>query len=326
MFGKFSNLLMYIFTSFYAIKFAKKYKLTLAVFCLFPTSIFLASSYSYDPTSIGFLMLGTVILVNEWMTPSKQVKLISLIAMYILFFIGSYHKAIYFPFLVMMYFIPKQKFKSKRIFILSIIITSVLIGVLISTYILPTLLNPGSVVGDLRGGDVDVAGQIKFIFTNPLQYSQILIQNITSTGFYNFFQYPFSNLAYLGSIHSTFQWVLTLVFIWVLLTDHKKDYSCETDVKPFQKVVLILVHIATVVLIWTSMFVAFNPVASTFIGGVQARYFFPLIPLLLFSLKPFVRNFSANTRYVDLGFATFIVIDFVMFMALYNMLVSRFWL
>ena len=71
--GKIGNLLAYIILMFFAIRIIKSNKVVLASIALLPTLVLLASSYSYDAMTTGFLTLGIVIWYNE-IIENKKIK------------------------------------------------------------------------------------------------------------------------------------------------------------------------------------------------------------------------------------------------------------
>ena len=67
------NLLTYLFIFGYAIKISCVGKKILTVIGLLPSSIFLATQFSYDPAVISGLTLSIVMLIN-WFMDKKSIK------------------------------------------------------------------------------------------------------------------------------------------------------------------------------------------------------------------------------------------------------------
>ena len=156
---------------YFAIKKLKNGKVLLAVIGLSTTTMFMASSMSYDFWVIGFTTLGYSFFISELQNRDKKLEYRNIIMMNICFLLGIAPKAIYFVIMFVLLFMPVDKFKDKK---QRRIYYSIIVGVaifLMMTFLLPMLINsPGT--GDSRGGsDVNSTEQIKYILSNPIEYS-----------------------------------------------------------------------------------------------------------------------------------------------------------
>jgi uncharacterized membrane protein len=291
-FGRWINLLIYAVVIYFAIRKLKTGKMIMSVVALFPTAIFLAANFGYDYWVICFTMLGLAYLFSEMQQPEKKITTKEAIIMIGSLVLGLGPKAIYFPLLTLLFFLKKEKFESlkkyKKFFWASIFSILFVVG----SFMLPFIINgPGN--GDRRGGDdVNAAGQVHFILSNPISYTKIFwnfmldyVNPVNAGGFMTFF-------AYLGSLKGFY--LLLAVVVFVMITD-KTDFDRQTD-KWGIKVLVLAIYLATVALIATALYVAFTAVANDTIAGVQPRYLIPLIFPLLFVMgssrvkNPFNKN------------------------------------
>lgn len=296
--GRLGNLLLYSIVSFFAIKYIKKGKMIMTVVALMPTPLFLAASYSYDPTVTAFMMLGFAVILNEFLEPEKPLSIKSFVIFVISMIIGSCPKAVYIPMILIALFLPKTKFKTtKSMWLFKGIIILAFIAMM-STFVLPMLLDP-SQTGDSRGGDTSGARQLAVVLEHPFAYAKLLLDSILkSLGRYIFDVESTIFLAYLGS--GTLRYWLVMLLLFVVFTDTRSyNTNLELTLKGRYKVVIGLACAAAMALVWTALYMSFTPVGFNGINGVQPRYYLPLfVPLFMLlntnqiktSIKPVVYN------------------------------------
>jgi uncharacterized membrane protein len=291
-FGCWINVLAYASVIFFAIRKLKTGKMIMSIVALFPTAIFGASNYGYDYWIIAFTMLGLAYLFSELQQPDKKITKKNAIFMLGAFVIGLGPKAIYFPIMILLFLLKKEKFASlgqyKKFIWASIFSILFVVG----SFMLPFVVGgPGK--GDTRGGsEVNSAQQVKFILSDPVAYAKILfnfmkgyIDPRNAEGF-------ISSFAYLGSIKG-FGFVMTVLIV-ATFTDKNKYDKWTADWKT--KVLMVGIYLAAVALICSALYVAFTPVKSVTIAGVQYRYLIPLVFPLLFVIgcsrikNPFNKN------------------------------------
>ena len=165
---------------------------------------------------------------------------------------------------------------------------------LMSTFILPRLLSPGS-YGDVRGGAVDMAAQLNYILSSPFSYLKILLQNIwESLPSYLFGKGVFQMMGHWGT--AGFGSVIMIYAVLVIIMEGSTRSSHELS--RGQRIGLLPILAMTIGLVWTSMYLTFTVPGSSVIGGVQGRYFIPVLLLiyLLFHTKRIQIQLSERTR------------------------------
>ncbi len=302
MLSKFGNLLVYSVLSFLAVKMAYRKKELVAAIALLPNCIFAASGFSYDSIVNGFLLLAVVLTGNLFwnQTKNQQERLKPVIAFLLLgaYIAGSTAKPIYMIMSLMLVFLSDRRFEQRWqawIFRISVI---GLIGLFLYVIFFPPvsvssnyeLMGNLAYAGDKRNQGTSVIGQLSFILTDPLRYTQILLKTMGGdflsylTGKTNFFNY-----GYLGGMSG--KWVIAGVLILILGALRKEES------KPFlpsnYRILNAIMIFGLSAVIYTSMYVSYTPVASSVIEGVQARYFIPL-------LLPFVYVISGKKNLIPI--------------------------
>lgn len=273
--GKWINLLIYSILFSCSIKILeKKGKIIAAMIGLIPTSLFMATSYSYDWWIIAFVVLGFSIFARE-LQLKKKISVKKMLLIVICMVIGMLPKAIYFPLMLPLLLLGKDKYeKSKKC--RTIVLCGML--VLLATFVLPIIFG-GMGSGDIRGGtDVNSTEQVKYILTRPLEYAKTLISfllgyiSLDAAGGYLTF------MAYYGQ--AQFFGVCIVVLAVAAVLDNSRISEHKT--KLFKVYIAGAIGI-TIVLVATALYVSFTSVGAGTIAGCQPRYLIPVIfPALYF--------------------------------------------
>lgn len=306
--GRWANLLVFSVVVCFAIKKLKSGKMIMSVIALFPTSLFLASNYSYDYWITCFIMLGMAYFISEIQQPNKPITLKETIIMIGSFVIGLGPKPIYFPVLLLPFLLEKRKFKSyifykkyRTALVLSILFV-------LASFMLPFIISGGG-TGDLRGGlQVNPSNQVKFILSNPLKYSYILINFLKDYLSFDLSKDYMVFFAYLG--YGKYHMLLLITLFIVVFTDKNEFDSKSNRLKI--KLSIISVFFLSIILVATALYVSFTPVAQYTIAGVQPRYLIPLLfPLLSVIGSDKIINKINRTCYnsIVFGLCSFILLS-----------------
>ncbi|MBQ6510572.1 DUF2142 domain-containing protein [Candidatus Saccharibacteria bacterium] len=296
--GKIFNLLFYILLMAYAIKTLVSGKRLLAVIALLPSNIFLASSYSYDPAVFAGITIFIVHLINILLDKSNTKKLTfeTALVMIASMTYACLAKSVYAPIMLLVLLLPKEKFRDlrqSRFVKIGFMAISIL---LISVVLLPTL--GGTNIGDTRGGDVSVKGQLSLVISHPTDYVSVLSDTaIDEFGYKLFSSNTITNFSYTKAFtdHSNFYYIFIILLIFVFLTDNEKNFLNKKQRFGILGIITLIIF-----LIWSALYLDFTPVGATTINGVQNRYFLPLLLPILFCLQmPNVRS-KINPKYYNL--------------------------
>lgn len=268
--GRMFNLLAYALLIYFAIKRLKYGKVLIATIGLIPTSLFMAASYSYDWWVTGFTILGFSYFFAE-LQDEETLKIKNVLIIIGSVLLGCLPKAIYFPILFPLLFMPKKKFKNvkqRQMFYFLVIGAGVL---LVASFMLPMLFN-GTGTGDARGGaEVNATEQIRYILQNPVEFIKML---------FNFLKYYVSpqstgpmlqRLAYMGE--GEFYGIVSVILVVVAFLD--RGDMCE--VHPVVRIAGITGCAVALVLSTTALYVSFTAVGADTVAGMQGRYMIPFI-------------------------------------------------
>ena len=261
----------YVLLMYFAIKKLKNGKVLLAVIGLSTTTMFMASSMSYDFWVIGFTTLGYSFFISELQNRDKKLEYRNIIMMNICFLLGIAPKAIYFVIMFVLLFMPVDKFKDKK---QRRIYYSIIVGVaifLMMTFLLPMLINsPGT--GDSRGGsDVNSTEQIKYILSNPIEYSGTLLNFLKDYLNLDYASEFISSMAYMGYGIGT---AITLMLIAALMYIDRGEEKVRM---PYVRASYFFSAAVCVVLVATALYISFTAVGADYIAGCQPRYLLPLL-------------------------------------------------
>ena len=275
--GRLAELLVYIFVMYWAIKIIPVGKRILTFISLIPTSMFLAVTYTYDTIVYSFIMLAIAILMKEWLKEEGYVSGKNIILANIFMIIGCLPKAVYAPVALLGMFIPSEKYKSKTKRNILKIITIITFLVLMSSFVIPQMLNP-NVMEDARGGaGVDSGVQMSLVLGHPIAYAGILMKNILAC----FAEFSFATNSYrlMGHIQpGGFQYLIPIMVVILILTDYADERVKK--IKWNHRVGILILLGASVAFIWTALYIAFNKTGTSVIEGVQGSYYRPLLWLL----------------------------------------------
>lgn len=275
--GRFTGCLAYALAGFFAMRKLKSGKMIVAVSMLIPTSMFLTGSFNYDIYLTGFSILGLSYYIAQWQNRHEKMSALDMFIMIGSLVFACIVKAVYVPLLWIVLFLPKEKFASRKIqwgfygF--------VLLGTLavIMSYLGPNLFRGGNGLStDTRGGgDVDAGAQLALIFSDPMRYVDVLWRYLRDEYFNTQKAYLLlTNMAYHG-LRPHEHLYLILMFA-VAFTD-KNEYDRLSAGKWLAHIGPLVLTFGTLVLVVTSLYLAFTPVGASTVNGAQFRYMIPLV-------------------------------------------------
>lgn len=283
--AKLGNLLCYVFIVFWAVKKAKGYEMVVAAIGLLPNNIFIASALSYDALVTSCLLLGYVLLLNEFLRPEEKVRPGNALLMLLSFVVGCLSKPVYIVMALMLWFLPVKKFENRGMAALFKVSVTVLAGLMIYNIFFPTpvaggdyqLVSNMAYSGDSRSVGASTMGQISYILANPLTYTKVLLKEMFGMlGGYTVLGVPYVAYAYLGAAPFGVNWLLILAGVFAALFGTGKA-------KPGRKIGALthLMNFGVAAIVFSSMYISYTAVGSGQILGVQGRYFIPLfLPFL----------------------------------------------
>ena len=294
--AKFTNLSIYILFAYLAIKEVKCLKRLFFVVALIPHAINLACQFSYDSSLIAVGIYAMAMFIN--MLYSEKIDKKTLFKFFASIIWICLPKAVYCPLLMLPIIINRKKY-DKKDYKMVIIVSIILFLLLMSTFVLPTILS-NNVAGDSRMENTSVTAQLKNIMQDPINYLKILTRYTIINLFPFFFGgETLNNMGYVvrtgDAITSFIYNVLLANLFYTICTEkiEKKNYSYKTSI-----IILGILGIIWI-LVATALYLSWTSVGSTEIRGVQGRYFFPLSILAFTLIIPKVEK-NINYKYSNI--------------------------
>lgn len=286
--GRVGNLAFYCLMCYIAIRHMKWGKGLLLVISLFPTSLFLAATYSYDAFINGCMLVGMSYLFTEVMDTKKTVSMRNLGIFAAMVVLASLPKAVYIPLILLGFLVPANRFENKKAAWIFRGILLVCFLLLLATFVMPTGGGGAEAISDTRGGDTSVSRQLALIFSHPFAYASLLLRSIGENLVYCLFGKSVAgNLAYRGVLRSGL-WICPFI-IFAIFTGNTREYG--ESLKKWQRLFIGILVFGVLCLVWTALYLSFTPVGENQINGVQARYYIPvLVPAYLALQCTSVRN------------------------------------
>ena len=257
--------------------------------------IFLAVTYTYDTVVFCFISLAFAIMMREWLAEKENVNMKRMLLANVFLIIGCLPKAIYAPVALIQTLIPAKRYENKKKRNQMMVVAGIVFLLLLASFVIPQMLNP-SAMEDVRGGaNVDSGQQMSLILIHPFAYAGVVLKNIWT----NLTDFAFAEACYrlLGHLEpAPFQYLIPILVVFLIATDYTEKLNRKINWK--QKTGILIFLGMSVVLIWTALYVAFNAPGSTSIGGVQGRYYRPLLWMLyLVCSSNFVEIKASNRQY-----------------------------
>lgn len=269
-FGRMFTFMFCLFIVYEAIKITPKYK---SLFLFVSTMMMFIQqmiSYSYD-SILNSISLLFVALVLKLICSENKIKFKDLLLPLICFSIIVNIKAAYFPLGVLIFFIPKEKFKKNKylyilIFFISYAILFKLINLLISLGI------RGNASGII---DHDASKQLSYIIKHPFYILEIALNTI-----------KFNSIFYIRGLIGYFGWfafkINDIYFVFYLLVLIYILLSEKNIINIKNRIILFISIMISIIIIFGAMYLLWSGYKNPVVDGVQGRYFIPLLmPLFL---------------------------------------------
>ncbi len=282
--SRIATLLTYSIILYFGIRKLRSGGYIVSAVALIPTAFFMACSNNYDFWLNAWLFFGFCSLLSLLQHPETKIRGGDIAKILVAFFVGLGPKAIYSFMLLPLLFLKTERFESRRLARKCRIWTMAVIGFVLLTIALPGLILP-EMYSDTRGGsDVNAGGQIAFILSNPFRYAKILLKfmgeyisvsSMASSGLL------YAYLGYSGVFYGT---VSVFMLLYCVFTDRREDDAYGS----MQRIrwITLLTCFVQVVLVITSLYVAYTPVGLETVNGCQYRYLFPIMVPFCFFLVP----------------------------------------
>jgi uncharacterized membrane protein len=274
--ARIAGLITFLVFVFFAIRIIPIHKYVLFALALSPMTLFQAASVTYDVLCMSFSFLVFALAVRytfkEGIVTLRELLIFVLFAAFLHYAKSGY---VFIPFLLFM--IPPSRFGSWKTYILIMLLLALcyfLPGYTWGKYIASLHLPGGRPFQNdfLYNGDLNQ----QFLFRDPLHFVSLLFLNVLAQG-KEWIIGAFGRFGY-SYVHMTesviFIHVLALIFLSVF--DTSKQYFLSAR----QKIFIGLLAFGNIFGIIASFLLGISPVGSSFVFGLQGRYFIPILPLV----------------------------------------------
>lgn len=273
--AKIAGLIFSLFMVYMAIKYVPIKKECIFSIALIPMFIHQSVVISAD----GFLnaialFFVAYILYLSYAYEGVLTKL-QIVTLYVLPCVIGLTKIVYLPICLLLFMIPKERFKSKKehiaivgsIFILTCIVNLIWLSIS-SGYLF-----------EIRQG-VNGAEQVKGILKNPFKYIIVIYNTIVNQFGMVFWQFFGDGL---GRLSIPINRIFYFGCAGIMLILAVNNFDIKIKIK--DRVLVALASVGCFLLICTSEYVQWTKVAATEIDGIQGRYFIPIAFMIMLSMS-----------------------------------------
>lgn len=302
--GRLANLIVWALLIRYALKIVPFGKNILAITALFPVCLQQAASISPDAmlNGISILFIAYTLSLSESKEELNIKHKLLILAMAVFITLS---KIVYLPIVLILFLIPKERFKNGNHYVIFIVLVGIISLLITGSWMKYVDARLGLDFAPFLG--VNTGMQIKYALTHPFRYA-FIIRNTLFMYSEAYIEGAIGNLGWLDTmlpysvIYSLF---FTSIFVSVTsdMPKHRK-----------QRILFIFIFVTSALLILSSLYAGWTPVAHEIIAGVQGRYFIPVIPLLLM----FIPNLKVQMSRANFNRYLYVYINWTL---LYTMLI-----
>lgn len=266
------NLTISVLGCYWAIKNIPCFKRVLTIVCLFPIFLQQATAINMDYfTNVVIIMLVSLIfemIYSKEKIGKREIILLTLLSIGLV--LGKFG---YFPVLVLLFLIPKEKFNNRVVewiikigFIIAVLGFSLLINMRLATE-----------QGTAPGQGLEVYG-IKSFFTTPFTAVKVLLTTVVARIDQDLLRGFFDNFAYSTAANKAI-FPLVMYFVYILLL-FSKDEDDVVELPKLHRVFYIGSSLAIIAIVYAIAYSQWTSVGAAEISGLQARYFIATSALL----------------------------------------------
>lgn len=266
------NLTISVLGCYWAIKNIPCFKRVLTIVCLFPIFLQQATAINMDYfTNVVIIMLVSLIfemIYSKEKIGKREIILLTLLSIGLV--LGKFG---YFPVLVLLFLIPKEKFNNRVVewiikigFIIAVLGFSLLINMRLATE-----------QGTAPGQGLEVYG-IKSFFTTPFTAVKVLLTTVVARIDQDILRGFFDNFAYSTAANKAI-FPLVMYFVYILLL-FSKDEDDVVELPKLHRVFYIGSSLAIIAIVYAIAYSQWTSVGAAEISGLQARYFIATSALL----------------------------------------------
>lgn len=269
--GRIGGLSLYILVMYHAIRRLKSGKLLLLLLGLSPMALYVSCCYSYDAWMLAFTSLSFACFFAALQRPEEKLTGKECIVIIGSMILGICPKMPYAPLMLLLLFLPKEKFRDvrqRKCYILGIFGCMAFAFL----YTLATSFGAGDVV-DARGGE-NISGyaQVVYIAQHFKEFIGMLTRFVIDYVKIPQSQSYLSSFAQKGSTNA--YTVLLIAMLVAAITDSKEKVLTKHVGIRFAGIAVIVFQIFLIAAVF---YVVFTEIGAETVKGCQQRYMLPLL-------------------------------------------------
>ena len=273
--GRLFNFSLALLLIYNAIKLMPFKKYLLMYLMLLPVTFNVLPTLSSDALTVSMSSFYIAYILHlKYNDDIKELSKKTKVGLVISTIVISLCKIVYVPLCLLLFLIPKEKFgslKKKNAFAISTIVVATILNLIWLIYCSRFLI-------EFNGG-VNSKEQVMFILTHPIQYMVILFRTINFH--FNIYYAGLSGDAlgtYCVKASEIFIYAAIVITSMLFVSNREDENKVKIDIPT--RILGLIIFAGIAVLIYTSLYVQWTPLKSTFINGVQPRYFLPILILV----------------------------------------------
>lgn len=277
--GRLCNLIFFVALLFFAIRITPEGKKILAVIALFPMTLHLVSSLSYDAGLLGMAFLLFALMMQGVMGKGRmQTK--DMAGILILSALLAPCKVIYSLMLFLVLFIKQERFESRWQGVLFKVAVFALPAILVAITSLSRMVDLSSVQ---VSGEESERYSLFSIVSHPVWFVDLVVNTLYQKADFYLFSMLGYSLGYFQPEVTLPQACLIPFLVFALFAVIRRED--EPPLTVLLRFTMIVIFMSVLFLAMVSMLLANTEVGSSVIEGVQGRYLLPVLPLLLLGLR-----------------------------------------
>ncbi len=295
-FGRLFNFALFVLLMYFSIKIIPIGKNIVFLIGLLPITIQEAISLSPDALTIAasIFLISYILYLRE--DKKKLLTRKQYIILLLLCIIISQCKIVYLPLIFILFLLPDKKFKTKKhkyICLLSIVVLVIALNI--------AWLNTASSFLEFSSRGKS-SKQLTFIMHNPFKYMLICINTFNDQFTILLYQLFGKHLGWNNISIPDIYIFINIIFFILLSMSMSDTESKKVNIDKKEKFIIISVFTIIIALIFTSLYIQWNPYKNNIIEGIQGRYLLPIILLVPLSVlsKTVKRNNLLDYKYIDL--------------------------
>lgn len=295
--GRFANMLYAALLIIFAVRITPVGRNVFMAAALLPITLQQIGSYSYDAATIGLAFLLTALLLSAICGEGK-IRMRTLVGIAVVGCLLAPCKVIYTAILLLVFFIPRKRFTSRRACILFKGGALLLAFAMIVAFRMSSVgsLAQSSDGGDYRGAERGTFYSLSDILAHPRNSFLIIMNTLFANGGFYLSSAVGGNPGTLqpNLALPAFAWLGILIILLLSAVRSTDDAGVLSGGCRIVSICAALLACAGAIL---SMWLGWTFNTEPVIQGVQGRYFLPVVPLLLIGMRGKALSADANTGF-----------------------------